>query len=101
MRKNNNSSINIEEAKKLTRKEYVPLMPYLTNIINGGVIAAVILGISYLLNMLVIYFGFSIPFIIEISYWFAMPIFILYSLVSFICLIIDGYKFIKGKIKNE
>ncbi|MBA7603441.1 hypothetical protein ES703_10551 [subsurface metagenome] len=93
--------IDIERAGKFIKKEYLPLGPYLINIFNGGIIAITIIGITYILDYLIKLIGFELPFLLQISYWFALPIFGIYSLTSLICLLIDAFKFVKDKVKNE
>jgi hypothetical protein len=89
--------INLQTAKDLTKKDSLPFWPYLSNILSGGFISCTIIIISWAIDYLVSTANINIPYLRELSYWVALPVFILYSLTSILLLLFDAIKIIQIK----
>lgn len=94
------AKINIQKAKDLTRKDSLPFWPYLSNIFYGGFISCTIILISWAISYLISKADIEIPYLEAISYWVALPVFILYSFTSIIFLLFDAIKIIQIKYKS-
>ena len=93
-------NINIQRAKDLTKKDSLPFLPYFSNILSGGLISCEIIAISWAISHLISMANINIPYIETLSYWVALPIFILYSLTSIIFLLFDAIKIVQMKYKS-